>query len=125
MRPEKGILRTWAKNFKETYALPEFKSFYQQNSAYAVFMHQAALTAAVIQKTSVEERSILPDTYLFSVDNYFDYTPAMRPDLLDEITTGRFHDFFALENWEEKILASKKLIHWFKAQLEAGPYWPG
>jgi len=125
VRPEKGILQTWAKNLKETYALPEFKSFYQLNSAYAVFMHQAALTAAVIQKTSVEERSILPDTYLFSVDNYFDYAQDMRPILLDEIATGRFHDFFALENWEDKILANKKLIRWFKTQLEAGPYWPG
>ena len=44
VRPEKGNFTNWAENLKETYALPEFKSFYQKNSAYEIFMHQAALT---------------------------------------------------------------------------------
>jgi hypothetical protein len=123
VRPEKKIFRTWAKNLEDTYDLPKFKTYYQQNSAYAIFMHQAALTAAVIQNTMPEERLILSDHYLFSVDNFFDYPNKSRPNTLDEIITGRFHDFFALENWESKVIASPKLITWFKEQLLAGPYW--
>ncbi len=124
VRPAQGILRAWAENLERTYHLPEFKQFYQQNQAYAIFMHQAALTAAVVQKTSPAERMILPDTYLFSVDNFFVYPSALRPESLDEIVTGRFHDFYALEDWESLISASEEMVDWFKTQLQAGAYWP-
>jgi hypothetical protein len=124
VRPEKRLLRTWADCLKQTYALPEFKPFYQQNQAYAIFMHQAALTAATVMTTTPEEREILPNTYLFSVDNFFDYPPKERPLTLDQITTGRFHDFFALPNWQEKVIASPGLVDWFQSVLTYGPYWP-
>jgi len=123
VRPEKGILRAWAENLQRTYHLPEFKRYYQQKRAYAIFMHQAALTAAVVLKTSPDERLILPDRYLFSVDNFFDYPPSLRPESLDDIVTGRFHDFFALDNWEELIAASEEMTNWFKNQLREGAYW--
>jgi len=124
VRPEKGILRAWAKNLLQIYNLPIFSQFYKENQTYAIFMHQAALTAAVVLNTAPEERVILPDDYLFSVDNFFDYPPDSRPKSLDEIVTGRFHDFFALDNWESLITASDDLVGWFKEQLSAGPYWP-
>jgi len=124
LRPEKGILRAWAENLELTCHLPKFKLFYQQNQAYTIFMHQAALTAAVVQNTSPDERLILPDKYLFSVDNFFDYPPSLQPESLDDIVTGRFHDFFALDNWEELIVASEEMVDWFKTQLKEGAYWP-
>ena len=124
VRPEKRLLRTWADCLRQTYALPEFKPFYQQNHAYAIFMHQAALTAAAVMTTAPEEREILPNTYLFSVDNFFDYPPKERPLTLDQITTGRFHEFFALPNWQEKVIASPALVDWFQSVLTYGPYWP-
>jgi len=124
VRPEKQVLRKWAENFQKTYAQLEFKRFYQENQRYAIFMHQAALTAAVVMKTNSEERLILPENYLFSVDNFLEYPEELRPDSLDEIITGRFHDFFALDNWENLIIASEDLIDWFKTQLNEGPYWP-
>ena len=124
VHPEKKLLRTWADALVQTYALPEFKSFYQENQAYAIFMHQAALTVATALTTTPEEREILPNTYLFSVDNFFDYPPKERPLTLDQITTGRFHDFFALPNWQEKVIASPALVDWFQSVLSYGPYWP-
>jgi hypothetical protein len=122
--PAKRLLRTWAETLIQLYALPEFKPFYQQNQAYAIFMHQAALTAATALTSTPEERVILPNTYLFSVDNFFDYPPKERPLSLDQITTGRFHDFFALPNWQEKVIASPELVDWFQSVLTYGPYWP-
>ncbi|MCB2209579.1 hypothetical protein KQH62_01680 [bacterium] len=124
VRPEKHLLQTWAANLQKTYTLPKYKPFYQQNQAYAIFMHQAALTAAMAQKTQPEERLILPNSYLFSIDNFYDYPDVVRPNSLDEIVTGRFHDFFALPDWESKVIASPELIEWFKEQLAYGPYWP-
>jgi len=124
VRPESGILKKWTDNLQKTYNLPEFSQFYRADQRYAIFMHQAALTAAVVQQSTPEERLILPENYLFSVDNFLEYPPELKPDSLDEIITGRFHDFFALNNWEEMIVASDQLINWFKAQLESGPYWP-
>ena len=124
VKPDKHILRKWAENLRETYAQPEFKRFYQEDQRYAIFMHQAALTAAVVQQTNLEDRLILPENYLFSVDNFLEYLPELRPESLDQITTGRFHDFFALDNWEDLIVASDDMIGWFKAQLEEGLYWP-
>lgn len=124
VHPKKKLLRTWADAFLQIYALPEFKPFYQQNQTYAIFMHQAALTAATALTTQPEEREILPNTYLFSVDNFFDYPPKDRPLTLDQITTGRFHDFFALPNWQEKVIASPTLVDWFQSVLSYGPYWP-
>lgn len=124
VHPAKRLLRTWADALTQTYALPAFKPFYQQNQAYAIFMHQAALTAATALTTTPNEREILPNTYLFSVDNFFDYPPKERPLTLDQITTGRFHDFFALANWQEKVIASPALVDWFQSVLSYGPYWP-
>jgi len=124
VRPKKRILRTWAAYLKQTYHLPKFTSFYHQKQAYAIFLHQAALTAAVVNSTLQDERAILPAQYLFSVDNFFDYPSKSRPESLDDIVTGRFHDFFALDNWEKLITASGELIDWFKAQLKEGAYWP-
>lgn len=119
-----GILRKWAEALKESYALPQFLPYYRENQAYAIFMHQAVLSAVVAAATNVKERMILPAQYLFSVDNFFDYPREYRPESLDEIITGRFHDFFALENWEDKVIASDKLISWFRDQLKEGAYWP-
>ena len=124
VHPARGILRKWAGALQETYALTKFKRFYQKDQAYAIFMHQAVLTAEVALHTSPSERLILPDDYLFSVDNYFDYLPALRPNSLDEIVTGRFHDFFSLKDWEALITASPELVAWFHEQLKMGPYWP-
>ncbi len=124
VRPQNGILRDWADHLISLYDLPVFHRYYKENYAYAIFMHQVALTAAVIKNTSPEERIILPDDYLFSVDNFFDYPDHLRPATLEDVTTGRFHDFFALENWEEMIIAGDALRNWFKEQLKSGPYWP-
>lgn len=124
VRPEKNTLRAWASNLQETYLLDEFKAFYHEDQAYGVFMHQAALTAAVVQTTQSEERLILPDSYLFSIDNFFDYREEMQPGSLDKITTGRFHEFFALPNWQDLVIASEDLLDWFQSQLAFGPYWP-
>lgn len=124
VKPEKKTLRTWASNLEETCLLSEYKTHYQQNQAYAIFMHQAALTVATVQTTQPEERLILPNSYLFSIDNFFDYPEDMRPASLDAITTGRFHDFFALKNWKELAIASEDLLDWFQSQLAYGPYWP-
>lgn len=124
VRPEMKTLRTWASNLAETYLLPEYKPYYKQDQAYAIFMHQAALTAAVVQTTQPEERLMLPDSYLFSIDNFFDYAEDMQPKSLDAITTGRFHDFFALDNWQDLIIASEDLLDWFQSQLAYGSYWP-
>jgi len=124
VKPENKILNRWAENLRKSYALPEFKRFYQEDQRYAIFMHQAALTAAVVQQTSPEERVILPDDYLFSVDNFFDYPEEIRPQKLDDIVTGRFHEFFSLDDWEKMIHASPELIGWFWSELAAGPYWP-
>lgn len=124
VRPKNPILRDWADHLTRMYNQPIFQSYYKENYAYAIFMHQAALTAAVIKNSSPEERFILPDSYLFSVDNFFDYPDHLRPATLEEISTGRFHDFFALENWEELIVAGDELKSWFKEQLRFGPYWP-
>lgn len=123
--PRRKILRSWAKGLRETYNLPQFTGFYHENSAYAVFMHQAVLTAVAAKETVPEERRILPDGYLFSIDNFFDYPPEFRPGSLDEIITGRFHEFFSFKDWENKIIASDALIAWFYEQLRDGPYWPG
>lgn len=114
VRPKSIILRKWAENLRNSYHLPEFNKFYQEDRRYAIFMHQAALTAAVVQQTEFEERMILPENYLFSVDNFLEYPQELKPNSLNEIITGRFHDFFALPNWEELIIASDKLINWFK-----------
>ncbi len=124
VRPEQGILRQWAENLAESYMLPKFVAHYQEKQLYGVFMHQAALTAAVVQITRPEERQILPENYLFSVDNFFNYPEEKRPASLDEIITGRFHDFFNLQDWESLVIASNELVDWFKGQLETGPYWP-
>ena len=124
VRPEKKTLRTWSANLQDIYHLPQFKPFYQQNQSYAIFMHQAALTAAAVQTTQPDERLILPDSYLFSVDNFFDYPEDIRPKSLDAITTGRFHEFFSLENWPDLVIASEELLDWFQSQLAYGPYWP-
>lgn len=124
VRPEAGILRRWAENLAESFLLPKFVAHYQQKQLNGVFMHQAALTAAVIQTTQPEQRQILPENYLFSVDNFFDYPEKKRPASLDEIITGRFHDFFSLENWESLIIASDELVKWFRTHIQYGPYWP-
>lgn len=124
VRPQKRILQAWADHLKMLYNLPVFQKHYEEKYAYSIFMHQAALTAAVIKNTSLEERLILPDDYLFSVDNFFDYPTHLRPATLEAITTGRFHDFFALDHWEDLIIASDDLKNWFKEQLKFGPYWP-
>jgi len=124
VRPGLKILGKWSENLYETFALEKFTNFYHQDPRYAIFMHQAGLTAAIIQQTDLKDRVILPDNYLFSVDNFFDYPQTIRPNTLDEIVTGRFHEFFSKNNWIDLINASNGLMDWFKRQLQHGPYWP-
>ena len=117
VRPERGILEGWWKNFQACYQAPEFRSFYERNSLYAVFMHQAIFTGTIQNMISEYSLQALSSSYNYPLHLHGDVPEDLRPGLIDELVTLRYENLFDQPDWQETLPFSEELAGWITAQL--------
>jgi hypothetical protein len=118
LRPERGILEGWWKNFQACYQAPEFKSFYDRNSLYAVFMHQAILTGTIQSLIGEDSLQTLSSSYNYPLHLHGDVPEDLRPKLIDEMVTLRYENLFDQPDWQDALPFSKELAGWIISRLD-------
>ncbi len=61
--PDKGILRGWREAYATLLADPAAHAFYTSDRSYAIFCHQAVLSAVVVAQAGKERVNLLPPSY--------------------------------------------------------------
>ena len=112
IRPERGLFETWHDMFFAKYRQPEFTSFYDQDNRYAIFMHQAVLSGALLAMITKEEMIQLPTTYNYPLHLWREDVTDARPRRLDELVTARHEGFYQDPDWRNAMPDGNTLKEW-------------
>ncbi|NPD89582.1 MAG: hypothetical protein HGN29_12755 [Asgard group archaeon] len=119
VRPERKFLDTWWKRYKEIYKDPDFKKFYDRNSLYVTFIHQAVLSAEILSNFKKEELEILPFNYCYPINLYEESLPEFRPQNTNELITARYYlEKLLKQEGFKQIPFHEPFKSWFKKKLE-------
>jgi hypothetical protein len=116
-RPEKHLLQNWRDTFFRVYREPDLQKFYQQDERYAIFIHQAVLSGAILSEFVIDEIQELPATYNYPLHLYAEDSTDHRPSSLEELVTFRHEGFHKDPEWIEKMPAGESLKQWFIERL--------
>jgi hypothetical protein len=111
-RPEKSLFKAWRDTFLSVYQEPVLKKLYQEDSRYAVFVHQAILSGIILLKLKQDEIEELPPNYNYPLNLYYEDITENRPNSLEECVTIRHEGFYQNPEWRRKIPARKDLKEW-------------
>jgi hypothetical protein len=117
VRPDRGLLSKWCDTFHELYLEPVFKSFYEQDQRYAIFMHQAILAGVVLTHLEPEEYLELPETYNYPIHLFEQDKTSRRPTTIDKMVTIRHEGFYQDAGWDQKIPTSAGLKEWLAEKI--------
>ena len=92
VRPEIRILRKWWRVFKELYQDTDLRGYYNENKMYAIFAHQAILSAVIISDLEIRELKKLPFEYNYPLNLYFDNFNKHIPEDMNSLVSVRYED---------------------------------
>lgn len=99
IRPEKGLLCQWRELFLKWYRQPQFKSYYEKDQLYAIFIHQAIFTGILLQNLKPEEMSELSPKINYPLHLHDDIPVDQRLATIDELITVRYEQIFDEPDW--------------------------
>ncbi|MFX0009408.1 MAG: flavin reductase family protein [Candidatus Hermodarchaeota archaeon] len=114
VRPEKGLLQSWWNVYKELYNEHSFKDYYNKNYLYAIFIHQAVLSAVILSTMERAEIYELPFDYNYPLNLYYNCPIVYRAKNVNELTTVRYEDPEDLK----KIPIQDPLKSWLIDQMD-------
>ncbi|MHA1690260.1 MAG: hypothetical protein ACTSU7_01355 [Candidatus Heimdallarchaeaceae archaeon] len=91
IRPEKRLYQAWWNTYKEIYKESEFQKYYERDSLYTIFIHQAVLSSIILSKFDREELYELPFSYNYPLHLYPESPPKFQPDNLNDMVTLRYY----------------------------------
>jgi hypothetical protein len=117
MYPRAKIMRAWLDTFLRVFQKPEYQTFYNKDSRYEIFMHQAILSGVILSRLDVTKMQELPPRYNYPLNLYTEDTTAGRPESLEECVTIRHEGFYEDPKWTENIPARTPLKGWIAERL--------
>jgi hypothetical protein len=109
VRPKAQILATWKDRFEQTAWTDAFRSYYGKEPLYSIFIHQALLSAVLIEVLTENDILLLPENYNYPVflQSRFNLAPPVP------IVTLRYDRFlfFGDQNWKQILLSLEKWTH--------------
>lgn len=118
VRPERGVLAGWWKNFQSCYQLPEFKSFYKRDPLYAVFTHQAVLTGTIQNMLNQAEMQALSPSINYPLHLHGEIPEDLRATSIDDLVTVRYENIFEQPDWQDSLPFSDELAGWISSRLD-------
>lgn len=112
VRPEHQLLQRWRDTFLNIYQTPQFLDFYSQKRLYKVFIHQAVLAGVAITVIDNDEIIELPNLVNYPLHMHDQYQPGSRPELLNDLISFRYEQFFTNPDWQEVIRVDPPLQGW-------------
>jgi hypothetical protein len=120
VRPERGLLRKWAEAFPLLYRDPVLKEMCRRDERKRIFIHQVALTGAVLKhlgRGEIEELSNRINYPLFFGEMF-----GAKRDFhdLSEAVTIRYETFFdnPPADWDKVLRGPADRIAWLKAKFQ-------
>ena len=117
LRPGLGLLCAWNRQFTSLAHHPDFESFYQQDGRYAVFMHQAVLSAVIPTRLVREQILELPENINYPLHLHADYPATYRPEKISRLATCRYEEFEVLREALEAGLFAGPQQSWLEERL--------
>lgn len=122
VNPQAGILRRWRDKFESLYRNPCMEILYQTDIRYKVFVHQAILSATILQTCTRAEMKLLSPVYNFPLHLLNKMQTQSQPTRLDQLVTVRYDDF-KIPGWSSLLPAGEPLRSWLanavlKASIE-------
>lgn len=118
VRPERGILGSWWRNFQSSYQASAFQEFYKRSRRYAIFMHQAILTGTIQSLVDQAELLALSPLINYPLHLHGAVPEDQRPKRIDDLVTVRYENILAKDGWEEALPFSKELAGWITSRLD-------
>lgn len=117
VNPSRGLLKKWCENFSQFHAKPEYLKLYRKNQLYAVFVHQAILSATILTEMNKKEICELPEKYNYPLNLYFDIPVEKRIKKLNDLVTARYDLFANIQHWNALIEIDEPLKSWISEQF--------
>jgi len=116
IRPEIKLLTQWWKTFQKCFRTPAFSSFYEKDTLYAIFMHQAILTGVILGTLEPEKVQELSNNINYPLHLHHDIPASLRPNTINELITARHENIFDGAEWRQNLPITEPLISWIEAQ---------
>ena len=116
-RPQNGLFQRWCTNFRSIYRQDDFDALYRQNQLYAVFIHQAVLSATLLASLRPDQFQWLPDNVNYPLHLHDRVVAERQPARLNDLVSCRYEQFFEDEHWEEKIRVEEPLRSWLRESV--------
>ncbi|NPV56945.1 MAG: hypothetical protein HPY76_09805 [Anaerolineae bacterium] len=120
VRPEAGLLRTWAEAFQRHALAAPFQAFYQRDARYRVFIHQALLAGALLNRLRANQIRVLPADYNYPLHLHHQVPPERQPSRLDDLVTARYDGWQPQPGWRASLPAGPALARWLEDDWLAG-----
>lgn len=119
VRPEKGILRQWPKDFQRLYGDKKIAAMCQGDREKNVFLHQNALVGAVLHNASENEIAQLSDKYNYPLFFEQSYEASGSYNSIEEVATARvvIHLDKLTPELFDRLTGSTEKIAWLKERL--------
>ena len=117
LRPEKKILNKWEEMFLRIYRKPEYVEFYRKDIRYAIFVHQAVLSAVIMSECEHEQLKEFSSKYNYTLNLYHQIPAHRRVKKLNDLTTVRIDSYELPQHWRSLIEIDEPLKTWIKEQF--------
>jgi hypothetical protein len=120
VKPEAGILRKWAEVFPILYGDSAIVDMCREDKLRHIFLHQAALSAAIPLLIGQDKMLRLPDNVNYPIFFKAMYGAEQEYSDLSDVITLRYEAFFRnpVPDWTNKLQGPDEVIVWLKEHLE-------
>jgi hypothetical protein len=119
VRPERGLLGRWAACFSVLYPDPELTKMCRQDMAKRIFIHQVALTGAILTHLTRHEMVEFSDRINYPI--FFESKFGAKREFRDltGVITFRHESYFTdpEPDWEKQLRGPADRIAWIKTHL--------
>ncbi|MBN1667217.1 MAG: hypothetical protein JW862_09010 [Anaerolineales bacterium] len=123
-RPQASLLQRWQTAFLNLYQQPEIAAYYQQDQRYAIFVHQAVLTAVLLATLEPDQMQAFTARVNYPLHLHRDVPSELRPARVGDLVTARYEDIFDQPGWQTGLPFDLDLVHWLQQQprIQAEPW---
>lgn len=118
-RPDRGICREWARVQTHLITAEGVDRVAWSDRRHLIFLHQAAMTAAILARTRPEERRDLPVECGFPLNAWEGMVAEVKPRQLDDLTCVIIETFLTQHpDWKSLVPVSPRLEAWLDGKLD-------
>jgi hypothetical protein len=119
VRPERGLLRAWADSWQILARDPELRRHCEADTRRRIFLHQAALTCAVLKHLEPGEGRELSPRINYPIFFKEMFGGIHEFDDLTGVVTLRHESWFRnpMPDWEQRLKGPADRIEWIKTHI--------